>query len=188
MFVASIRVNQFHEPPEASSSAQRTSRIHADRFDITNKKLVKGVGSIHARKGQLTHEVGAGDHQRNDDQLAMSFIGSPSLKAMPFSDSWTFSGPLMRRQVFSASSTSLQVGRDTQLRVRVVAEYRPHLRSTNASELAFATVRNRTSRRRPVGSFGPKAAGAICFHAESMQPQSAFWNWSGVAGTMTCDC
>ncbi|WP_155630959.1 HU family DNA-binding protein [Burkholderia cepacia] len=27
--------------------------MHADRFDITNKKLAKGVGSIHARKGRL---------------------------------------------------------------------------------------------------------------------------------------
>ncbi|RQY12150.1 hypothetical protein DF105_32400 [Burkholderia stagnalis] len=26
--------------------------MHADRFDITNKKLAKGVGSIHARKAQ----------------------------------------------------------------------------------------------------------------------------------------
>jgi hypothetical protein len=24
--------------------------MHADRFDITNKKLAKGVGSVHARK------------------------------------------------------------------------------------------------------------------------------------------
>ncbi|QBY56451.1 hypothetical protein E0W60_36315 (plasmid) [Cupriavidus oxalaticus] len=27
--------------------------MHADRFDITNKKLAKGVGSIHAQKGRL---------------------------------------------------------------------------------------------------------------------------------------
>ncbi|PQP05532.1 hypothetical protein C5615_38700, partial [Burkholderia cepacia] len=29
--------------------------MHADHFDITNKKLAKGVGSIHARKGRLPH-------------------------------------------------------------------------------------------------------------------------------------
>ena len=44
---------------------------------------------------------------------------------MPSSNSLICSGPLMRRQVFSASSISLnarprKVGRDTQLRVRVV--------------------------------------------------------------------
>ncbi len=27
--------------------------MHADRFDITNKKLAKGVGSIRAQKGRL---------------------------------------------------------------------------------------------------------------------------------------
>jgi len=27
--------------------------MYADRFDITNKKLAKGVGSIHARKGRI---------------------------------------------------------------------------------------------------------------------------------------
>lgn len=31
----------------------QTGYMHADRFDITNKKLAKGVGSIHARNGRL---------------------------------------------------------------------------------------------------------------------------------------
>jgi hypothetical protein len=29
--------------------------MHADRFDITNKKLAKGAGSIQARKGRIPH-------------------------------------------------------------------------------------------------------------------------------------
>ncbi len=33
--------------------------MHADRFDITNKKLAKGVGSIHAQKGRLPHATHA---------------------------------------------------------------------------------------------------------------------------------
>ena len=44
--------------------------MHADRFDITNKKLAKGVESIHPRKERLTRPDNAGEHCQ--DQIAGS--------------------------------------------------------------------------------------------------------------------
>ena len=32
--------------------------MHADRFDSTNKKLAKGIGSIHAQEGRLPRDDG----------------------------------------------------------------------------------------------------------------------------------
>lgn len=72
--------------------------MHADRFDITNKKLAKGAGSIQARKGRIPRVAAlgvAGVHHYLHDRFALLTEGYrtalPRHQTLRATFDWSFS-------------------------------------------------------------------------------------------------